>query len=401
MAYISQHTGAEIDNNISINSTQNNRLDNLENNLSNLIQEIENINSIIQNIEMIKLNYNIISYSNKSNLLNSKPNTNTIGIITTQTITTWQIGGEKNNNPINGELWVETGNSQITNAIPGLKLGNNTFNTINPIRAYQYFNNTWNNIDGYLYTNNQWNTFNVIPIFTYTGNYEIVDDNNSPISASTKNWKIRFLTSGILSFSNLGNASEGIDVFLVGGGGGAKSWDSSYSGPSGGGGYTTTMLNYTSLNTVNSYEIIIGSGGTGSTGYSAGSTNGTQSSAFGAAAAGGKGLSAGQVYNGAAGGSGGASLSYKDNPVIGGTDGSIGGASSTSWIGGVGQGTTTREFGEVSGMLYASGGNTLNASVGTNGIANTGNGGNGCHTGKGGNGGTGIVVIRNSRNTIS
>ena len=102
MAYISQHTGSEIDNGVSINSTQNNRLDNLENDLSRIVQEIANINSIIQNIEMIKLNYNLISYSSKSNLLNSKPNTNTIGIITTQTITTWQIGGEKNNNPING-----------------------------------------------------------------------------------------------------------------------------------------------------------------------------------------------------------------------------------------------------------------------------------------------------------
>ncbi len=50
------------------------------------------------------------------------------------------------------------------------------------------------------------------PNFTYTGNCAVIDDGNN-------NWRVKFLTSGTLTFHNLINASNGIDVFLVGGGG--------------------------------------------------------------------------------------------------------------------------------------------------------------------------------------
>lgn len=69
-----------------------------------------------------------------------------------------------------------------------------------------------------------------IPEFTYTGDYEIVNDSDEPITVSQDNWKIRFLTSGMLTFTNLNGAENGIDVFLVGGGGngetirGAQRW---------------------------------------------------------------------------------------------------------------------------------------------------------------------------------
>ena len=60
-------------------------------------------------------------------------------------------------------------------------------------------------------------------------------------------WKIRFLTSGTLTFTNLNGAEGGIDVFLVGGGGagGNGVWASGYVQPNqrGGGagaGYTMT-----------------------------------------------------------------------------------------------------------------------------------------------------------------
>lgn len=63
-------------------------------------------------------------------------------------------------------------------------------------------------------------TFSTIPAFTYTGDYEIVDDNDNPITTSSGNWKIRFLTSGTLKITDLRGAENGIDVFLAGGGGG-------------------------------------------------------------------------------------------------------------------------------------------------------------------------------------
>lgn len=61
--------------------------------------------------------------------------------------------------------------------------------------------------------------YNQIPELSYTGEYEVVDDDDNPITTSQGNWKIRFLTSGTLAFTNLNGAENGIDVFLVGGGG--------------------------------------------------------------------------------------------------------------------------------------------------------------------------------------
>lgn len=46
-------------------------------------------------------------------------------------------------------------------------------------------------------------TFSTIPAFTYTGSFQIVDDNDNPITTSSGNWKIRFLTSGTLKFTDL------------------------------------------------------------------------------------------------------------------------------------------------------------------------------------------------------
>ena len=45
--------------------------------------------------------------------------------------------------------------------------------------------------DRYYYA--KWEILNTIPTFTYTGEYEIVDDDGNTITASTGNWKIRFL----------------------------------------------------------------------------------------------------------------------------------------------------------------------------------------------------------------
>ena len=50
-----------------------------------------------------------------------------------------------------------------------------------------------------------------MPEYTYTGNASLIDDGGG-------NWRIKFLTSGTLTFTKLGNAKGGLDVFLVGGG---------------------------------------------------------------------------------------------------------------------------------------------------------------------------------------
>lgn len=237
-----------------------------------------------------------------------------------------------------------------------------------------------------------------IPEFTYTGTYEIVDDDDNAITQSSGNWKIRFLTSGTLTFTDLRGAAEGIDVFCVGGGGnggdgaGSVTNGTGVGGAGGGGGYTKTKTGVPVEANTLSYDIIVG----GATGASSG---------FGVEAKGGK--SGGKGSRGADGGSGGGgpgTAGAKEG--AGGTDGGNGGgtAGEGGFNGGYGQGTTTREFAESGATLYSTGGHggyycSDNATPGGD---NTGNGGKGAQytsyvDHSGGAGGSGIVIIRNAR----
>lgn len=200
-----------------------------------------------------------------------------------------------------------------------------------------------------------------VPKFTYTGQYSFIDDGSG-------NWRIKFLTSGVLTWLK----DVLVDVFLVGAGGGGKS-KSPQAG--GGGGYTKTVKSIAiAKNTQYAIEI----------GVSGESINGGNTSAFGVTAEGGK-VGGNGRGTGGDGGSGGGGYS-----VAGGIDGANG-SSYSIYRGGKGQGTTTREFGESTGDLYASGGSGV-ASGATAGADNTGDGGD-----NGKSGGSGIVVIRNAR----
>lgn len=218
-----------------------------------------------------------------------------------------------------------------------------------------------------------------MPEFTYTGTYQLIDDGGG-------NWRIKFLTSGVLTFTKLGNASKGIDVFLVGGGGGCGNANgvSDFLG-AGGGGYTKTTRQIT-VQVGMEYNIVIGAGGTKPNSSST-QTRGGTTSAFNTSIEGGY---SGKAMSGGDGGSGGAST----NGATGGTDGGDGSVGNAGGQAGKGQGTTTREFGEASGKLYASGGYWDSR----NGADNTGNGGGGVYLNtKSSTGGSGIAVIRNHR----
>lgn len=242
------------------------------------------------------------------------------------------------------------------------------------------------------------------PVYTYTGNATFTQED-------AYNWKIKFLTSGNLKFSYLGNAASGIDVFCVGGGGGAIGEGESFSLAGGGGGYTNTSL-VTGVNPNTDYAIFVGNGGSRQ-------VQGGTSSAFGVLAAGGYAPTGATMRIGANGGSGGGA-----GEANGGSDGGNGYSHGNN-SGGTGQGFTTREFGEANGTLYAGGGGGGGGDgqksgydggaggggkggnqftiIDSNGGTNTGGGGGGGtveHTsgaGIGGFGGSGIVVIRNHR----
>lgn len=262
------------------------------------------------------------------------------------------------------------------------------------------------------------------PKFTYTGTYNVRDDG-----------VVELLTSGTLVFLN----PAVIDVFCVGGGGKGGSGGQTSSTTAyaimggGGGGYTSTLRG---TNVQGSYQITIGNG-------SQSMNVDGETTSFGSlvSAAGGKsgGYSTKNITSsGSAGGSGGGA-GVKSNADFGegGSDGNNGEHGyPTDKVGGAGQNTTTREFGEPTGKLYAGGGgggramynsapiisaggsggggsgafgwygNNMVAAAGA-GVANTGGGGGGgvglngqslvATSGAGGSGGSGIVCFREAK----
>lgn len=254
-------------------------------------------------------------------------------------------------------------------------------------------------------------SFNTIPEFTYTGDYEIVNDADEPITTSQDNWKIRLLTSGTLTFNTLNGAENGIDVFCVGGGGCGGTNYIKNSGGGGGGGYTKTVKGI-NVSADAAYDIVVGAGGGITTAFGATAENGENATKNSSNATVGG--------SGGSGGSGGTTASV--DGCNGGSDGADG-SSGAAGTGGAGQGTTTREFGESEGKLYSGGGGAgaggTAGSAGTggsggggdggaagdsgnNGANNTGGGGGGAGgsssgTSSGGSGGSGIVIIRNAR----
>lgn len=272
--------------------------------------------------------------------------------------------------------------------------------------------------------------YRITPEFTYTGNYSVVDDSDNVISdfANWKsNWKIKFLTSGTFTVTKLNGWNGQLDVFLVGGGGSGAvgAWSNGDGCGAGAGGYTKNVKAVTVTVGV-AYPIVVGAGGNRATPGSNLGKKGGDTSAFGVSASGGEG---GGNYSGGAGGSGGGAGVWGSNRTAGdggsdGSDGANAAHESGTFIGGKGQGTTTREFGESSGNLYAGGGggafNGGSTATGTSGSGGDGGGGNGSrdigadgatNTGGGGGGsgkaaangnvgsagGSGIVVIRNAR----
>ena len=210
----------------------------------------------------------------------------------------------------------------------------------------------------------------VEPKFTYTGVYKYFDDGSG-------NWRIKFLTSGVFTSKR----DLLVDVFLVGGGAGGGYSPLNNETPGGGSGYTTTARSV-QLTKNTQYDIIIGAGGESQ-------SNGGKSSALGSEASGGKAGSG--AASGAKGGNGGSGGGGRH-----GGKGGVDGANGEGTNGGTGQGTTTREFGEYTGVLYATGGSSSRSSnKGVSGRENTGDGGSGGEAGfSAGTGGSGIVIIR-------
>lgn len=231
------------------------------------------------------------------------------------------------------------------------------------------------------------------PQYTYTGASQYLSD-------GAKNWRIKFLTSGTLTFTKIGNASI-VDVFMVGGGGSGSGGGGGGSGAGGGGGYTKTLTRMI-LTENTPYSIVVGVGGasvaSGTDGKAGGDT-----SAFSLTASGGKGGSYGSGKGGD-GGSGGQGYGGTYKVASDGADGNAGGYGSgygqRSHVGPNSETGTTREFGETNGELYSNGGASgyTGSTDQTLPRANYGDGGHGRASGTTSiTGADGVVIIRNTR----
>lgn len=252
------------------------------------------------------------------------------------------------------------------------------------------------------------------PKFTYTGTYNVREDG-----------VVELLSSGTIVFLE----PKVIDVFMVGGGsagGGNPGGGQSVGRGGGAGGYTRTVRRM-AVTPNTQYPVTIGTGGANYDVDGGSSVFNTFSVAGGE--------KVGSNTNGGNGGSGGGGAVMNNSDYgTGGSDGQNGeqGYWSDHTInGGNGQKTTTREFGEAIGKLYAAGGGggryisapTPVVSIGgaggggsggwfgssdyqapAAGVANTGSGGGGGgvtgtknHSINGASGGSGIVCFREAQ----
>lgn len=191
-------------------------------------------------------------------------------------------------------------------------------------------------------------------------NTEWVHTTTYTASATTTKGQQVFTSSG--TFTVPANVRT-IDIFCVGGGGGGRSGYSLEPGAGGGGGYTKTVSDY-AVTPGGTFAVSIGAGG--------GVAQAGGSTSFGSVVVA-NGGSAGLTFGGGDGGSGGGG-SGEDWGGNGGSDGSNG-VDGSEGYGGIGQGTSTRAFGEPTNTLYAGGGGG-GAKI-TNGAGGSGGGGAG------------------------
>lgn len=191
------------------------------------------------------------------------------------------------------------------------------------------------------------------------------------------------------------------DIFCVGGGGGSSDGRDPSAGCAGGGGggggMTATVLNV-AVSAGQSLAVIVGAGGAVSTSSNNGNGGASSVSRSGAvlcSANGGEGgeyTSLEQVRDGGDGGSGGGAGAYRGDGLYGGNGGSDGGngngcGNDTDIGRGMGQGRTTRAFGEPGGTIYSGGGGGGGGGMSSGSSSSYGGGVGGA--GGGGTGGTG------------
>ena len=98
------------------------------------------------------LNFSIRTYPSETELNADKPKENTIGLITTTTMTSWVFSAVEPTEPEVGMIWILVGASS---AAEFNALNSNTLQ-VYPTGAKQYVNGAWDDVPAYTYQNVEW-----------------------------------------------------------------------------------------------------------------------------------------------------------------------------------------------------------------------------------------------------
>lgn len=115
------------------------------------------------------LNFKVKTYPSETELKADKPRENTIGVITTTTMTSWVFSATEPKEPEVGMVWIITGTSS-GNEFNALK--NNALQ-VYLLSAKQYASNAFVDVPSYIYQDGEWKAIELVlfPVNGYTGEW--------------------------------------------------------------------------------------------------------------------------------------------------------------------------------------------------------------------------------------
>ena len=101
------------------------------------------------------LNFKVVAYPGKDALKAATPAENTIGIVTSNKITSWVFSSTAPATPVEGMVWIATG---VTSSTSFNVLKKNELR-VYPLFARQYTGGIWEEVTAFTYMNNAWSSW--------------------------------------------------------------------------------------------------------------------------------------------------------------------------------------------------------------------------------------------------
>jgi hypothetical protein len=98
------------------------------------------------------MNFKVVAYATEEELLAASPKENTIGIVTTDTITSWIFSATEPEAPVDGMVWISIGTSGAAEFNALKKNGIYIY----PLSAKQYVSGAWVNVTAKIWQGGEW-----------------------------------------------------------------------------------------------------------------------------------------------------------------------------------------------------------------------------------------------------